>query len=311
MGIPTRGVEQANETCIRAVAQLGGAKESELLRFAPLRSPGGSRFKFAGEVFDASSINRTFFRFCPHCVLEDLDSYEGPIIARPWLRLSWILAPIRSCPEHNIQLVRTDPKRQQYQYFDFSRTMDIYRTELEQLAKSAHVMPPSSFQDWLLNRIRGTHQQETWLDDVPAYAAIAFCEGLGVSSLHPPKVMVSRLTEADWALAAEKGFLIASDGEASVRAQLKKLTDAKPQQKACWAFGTHTDTSTMSLRRRSVTPVMKNSGTRFGISQRKHYRLRPAQMCWCGRREAISPFHSVGSKSCKCSRQYHAQDFRT
>ncbi len=227
MGIPTRGVEQANETSIKAVAQLGGAKESELLRFAPLRSPGGRRFKFAGEVFDASSINRTFFRFCPHCVLNDLASYEGPIIARPWLRLSWILAPIRSCPEHNVQLVRTDAKRQQYQYFDFSKTMDTYRTELERLAKSARVMPPSSFQNWLLNRIRGTHQRKTWLDDVPAYAAIAFCEGLGVSSLHPPKVMVSRLTEVDWALAAERGFLIASDGEASVRAQLQKLNDAQ------------------------------------------------------------------------------------
>ncbi|MEP3427402.1 MAG: hypothetical protein ABJL33_07225 [Hyphomicrobiales bacterium] len=78
-----------------------------------------------------------------------------------------------------------------------------------------------------MNRIRGTRQRETWLDDVPAYAAITFCEGLGVSSLHPPNVKFSHLTDVDWALAAERGFLIASDGEASVRAQLQILNDAQ------------------------------------------------------------------------------------
>lgn len=105
--------------------------------------------------------------------------------------------------------------------------MDDYRPDLNELSANAVEVSPSSFQDWLLDRIRGTHQQETWLDDVPAYAAIAFCEGLGVSSLHPPKVMISRLTDADWALAAETGFLIARDGEGSVRAQLQKLNDSQ------------------------------------------------------------------------------------
>lgn len=227
MGIPTRGVEEADEKAIRAVAQLGGTSEANLLRYAPVRSPEKKRFHLANEVFDAHSIHRTYFRFCPHCVQDDYLDYVGPKIARPWLRLGWILAPIRSCPEHNVLLTKTDGKVRKYQYFDFSKMMDDYRPDLNELSANAVAVPPSSFQDWLLNRIRGTRQQETWLDDVPVYAAIAFCEGLGISSLHKPKVMVSRLTEVDWAQAAEKGFLIASDGEASVRAQLQKLNDAQ------------------------------------------------------------------------------------
>lgn len=227
MGIPTRGVEEADEKAVRAVAQLGGTSEANLLRYAPVRSPEKKRFYLAGEVFDAHSIHRTYFRFCPHCVQEDYRTYVGPIIARPWLRLSWILAPIRSCPKHNVLLIKTDGKVRKYQYFDFSKMMDDYRPDLNELSANAVAIPPSSFQDWLLNRIRGTRQRETWLDDVPAYAAISFCESLGVSSLHSPKVMVSRLTEVDWALAAERGFLIARDGEGSVRAQLQKLNEAQ------------------------------------------------------------------------------------
>lgn len=231
MGIPTRGVEEADEKAVRTVAQLGGTSEANLLRYAPVRSPEKKRFYLANEVFDAHSIHRTYFRFCPHCVQEDYRGYVGPKIARPWLRLGWILAPIRSCPEHNILLTKTDGKVRKYQYFDFSKMMDDYRPDLNELSANAVAVPPSSFQDWLLNRIRGTRQQETWLDDVPAYAAIAFCEGLGISSLYPPKVKVSRLTEADWAQAAERGFLIASDGEASVKAQLQKLNDAQTTTK--------------------------------------------------------------------------------
>jgi hypothetical protein len=230
-GIPTRGLEQADEKAVRAVAQLGGTNENDLLRYTPVRSPEGKRFIVGGEAFDVRSIHRTFFRFCPHCVQEDLETYEGPAIARPWLRLGWILAPIRTCPKHDVPLVRTDPRRQRYQYFDFSGTLDAYRTELEHLARDARPMPPSSFQDWLLARIRGISNESTWLNDIPAYAAIAFCEGLGVSSLHPPKVKTSQLTEVDWAVAVETGFLIARDGETSIRSQLQKLNDAQSNSK--------------------------------------------------------------------------------
>jgi len=230
-GIPTRGLEQADEQAVRAVAQLGGTNENDLLRYTPVRSPKGKRFIVGGESFDVRSVHRTFFRFCPRCVQEDLETYEGPAIARPWLRLGWILAPIRTCPKHNVLLVRTDPKRQRYQYFDFSRTLDAYRAELVHLARDARPMPPSSFQDWLLARLRGDTNESTWLDDVPAYAAIVFCEGLGVSALHPPKVKTGQLTEVDWAAAAETGFLIAKDGETSIRSQLQKLNDAQVHTK--------------------------------------------------------------------------------
>ncbi|MGX1496682.1 hypothetical protein ACSSV1_001703 [Labrenzia sp. MBR-25] len=231
MGLPTRSIEQDNVASIKRVAVLGGADAEKLLQYTPFRLPDGKRFILSNEVFDKESVHRTFFRFCPHCVREDHETYDGPAIARPWLRLGWILAPIRSCPKHNVLLIKTDPKGQQYQYFDFSRTLDAYRTELEHLARDARPMPPSSFQKWLLARIRGDANESTWLDDVPAYAAIAFCEGLGVSTLHPPKVKTSQLTEVDWAAAAETGFLIARDGETSIRLQLKKLNEAQVSTK--------------------------------------------------------------------------------
>jgi len=235
-GVPTRGLEQADENAVRSVAQLGGANADELLRYTPTRSAEGKRFFVGDEVFDFQSVHRTFFRFCPHCVQEDLANYAGTEIARPWLRLGWILAPIRTCPKHNVLLVRTDPRRQRYQYFDFSLTIDGYRRELEHLERAAPPMPPSSFQDWVLARIKGDQNLSTWLDDVPIYAAIAFCEAFGISVLYPPKVNTSQLTEIDWASAAETGFLIAKDGETSIRSQLKKMNDAQVHTKGVIGF---------------------------------------------------------------------------
>src|SRR5690606_34556246 len=76
--------------------------------------------------------------------------------------------------------------------------------------------------------------QDNWLNKSPLYAAAEFCEALGVSALHHPKVKVETLSESDWATAADEGYRIASAGEASLRELLGRLNDAQAATRGVW-----------------------------------------------------------------------------
>ncbi|MFD2053643.1 hypothetical protein ACFSQT_11245 [Mesorhizobium calcicola] len=72
------------------------------------------------------------------------------------------------------------------------------------------------------------------MDDLPLYVAAPFCEALGISSLHEPKVKVAKFIATDWAAAADEGFRIASAGEKSLRMLLARLNDAQSSTRGFW-----------------------------------------------------------------------------
>jgi predicted transcriptional regulator len=102
------------------------------------------------------------------------------------------------------------------------------------MADDAKASSPSPFQTWLRDRLGGLRMDCNWLDDLPLYVAAPFCEALGVSSLHEPKVRVARFTVSDWAVAADEGFRIACAGEDSLRALLARLNEAQSSTRGFW-----------------------------------------------------------------------------
>jgi len=62
---------------------------------------------------------------------------------------------------------------------------------------------------------------------MPLRVGIAFCEALGVSSIHPPKIAISSFSVADWKAAAAEGFRIAAPGEETINECLSRLVDAQ------------------------------------------------------------------------------------
>lgn len=89
----------------------------------------------------------------------------------------------------------------------------------------------SAFEDWIVARLDGVRQPLIWLDDMPLRVGIAFCEALGVSSLHPPEAKTSTFATTDWAAAAAEGFRIAALGEDSIAGCLSRLVDAQADKR--------------------------------------------------------------------------------
>lgn len=228
MALQHREVDLGAEAAVRDLAKLGGLSpeaEKALIRYTPRRLSEERTSLVAGEKLGHHHVHRTYFRYCPHCVADDLRQYDGPRNSRPWLRLEWVLDHVRNCRQHDIALSETKPVRRRFQPFDFSETVgNQILPELEKRKAEAGRSLHSRFEDWVIARIDGLQDPSNWLDDVALSAGVEFCQALGVSALHPPKVQTSGFGNAEWAKAAAEGFLIASSGQDCVRALLDRLS---------------------------------------------------------------------------------------
>lgn len=227
MRLSARDLDLGFDWALMDLAVLGGldpAGVDALRRYSPTRIDGERASVLAGERLGASSVTRTFFRFCPCCVAEDLASFEGARAARPWLRLEWTISHVRSCRQHDVALVNAAPVRKAFQPFDFSETMaaDVL-PDLDRLVGDAVPATHSAFEDWIVARLDGIRDHGNWLDGFPLGAGIAFCEALGVSALHEPKVQTKFLKERAWAEAGAEGFRLASGGEEGLQGLFARL----------------------------------------------------------------------------------------
>lgn len=198
-----RDIDKGVEAQVRLLALVGGADPDQLVRFTPIPAVRDRFHVVAGETLGHQGVSRTIFSFCPHCVAEDLESFAGPERARPWLRLQWTISHFRSCDKHHVHLVTTSPIRRRFEPFDFSETIDRYLNGLDHLVATAVAVAPSPFQAWLLRRLDGHKEPDFWLDQFPLYIGAQWCEALGISALHHPKVHTTKLNPSDWATAAD------------------------------------------------------------------------------------------------------------
>lgn len=228
-GLSPWDVDRGEDAAIKLVASMGSADPARLLHQTIRPTGRDRRWEVAGESFGPNAINRTFFRYCPHCVLEDLRDVYGPEKARPWLRIEWTLNHYRACHRHHVFLVASAPTRRRFAPFDFNETIASLSPELSKIASTADAYRDSPFHDWIVERLEGRKDPNNWLDSLPLHVAATWCENLGISALHPPKVMPATLTTNDKAIAADEGFRIASAGIDAIKELFDRLVSAQAQ----------------------------------------------------------------------------------
>ena len=233
MLIAPRAIDWGDEHALRDLAVLGSADPEPLLRYTP-RKVSQKIWSIAGTQVPRQAVNRTYFRYCPCCVAEDLETFDGPRHARPWLRLEWTVSWFRSCDRHRIPFVVTSPERIPFAPFDFIATMRPLLSGIAAETEAAGSRAPSPFQAWLHRRLDGDAEDANWLDHMPVAAAADFCEALGLSALQESKVQTTRLTENEWSQAADEGFRVASAGPESIRALLDSLNAREIGKRGYW-----------------------------------------------------------------------------
>ncbi|WP_437871003.1 TniQ family protein [Methylorubrum extorquens] len=221
-GISAREVHSGLARGVRNVARLGGLDAAQAVALAactPIRPSRRRPGQLGDERLVPGAVLAGFFRFCPHCVAQDLIEapHDVPVAARPWLRLEWSINQIRSCRTHGVRLAETRRVEDHELIVDFART--VATEVLPHLARlRAETVPtrPNAFEDWLLRRLRNERTPSNWLDTMPINAAVAACESLGIEGLGSDRPHLSKFGNEEWVVASLSGYSIASKGENAI-----------------------------------------------------------------------------------------------
>jgi len=241
-GVSAQGVYSGLERHVRDVASLGGLdvhQTEALVASTPLRQFRNERHaQLRGERLGHGTVLSGYFRFCPHCVAQDLveSKQDVPHEARPWLRLEWLIDHVRSCPVHSVYLAESDRVVGGERIADYSWT---FATEvlprLDRLRAETVPSEGSAFEDWVRRRLDGVRDPTNWLDAMPLNAAVFACERLGVEGTADDRNRASKLSNAELAAASLAGYRIASQGEAAIERFLDGLVAST---RAAECFGT-------------------------------------------------------------------------
>ena len=231
MRVDALRLDHGREVTIRDVAALGRLNAEDtaaLLRNSPRRLPEERASLLGSERLEDTSLRRTSFGVCPHCIRDDIKTFDGPLPARPWLRLEWQFEHVRSCRRHDVMLIGVSPVDIRTKPPDFSLALrERILPELDRLVAAAIPVQHSAFEDWVVARLDGIRDDRNWLDTMPLRVGAVLCEGLGISALHAPKVKLRTLSETDRAKAGDEGFRIAESGESAIVELLSRLADAQ------------------------------------------------------------------------------------
>jgi hypothetical protein len=222
-GIKFQDVVEGNAAALDAMAELGGVPAADLMRFAFIRGEGFA-FEHRGEKLVRDLLRRRRIMVCPACLVHDIQSNPKtePLLATH-NRADWSLDAVRVCAVHDAELVEVADGKDWDTRHDFVNLLEPHVDRLGALARRAKARQPTDLERYVLSRLAGVAGQAEFLDKLDLHVAIRICEVVGAVDLFGSKVVLSRLTEEQRHLAADRGFVIAAGGETAIEMFLRDM----------------------------------------------------------------------------------------
>lgn len=219
MQISRQSVVETSEDCVLRLSSLNGIA-ADRIRQCGVRSEGNRLFRYQAESFGMNFALRTHTTYCPACLLEDCD-VSGSSAGHRVGRVVWSVAPVRSCPKHEVALVRR-PNAGFYEQFQDMNLVAPGNGELDLQAKQAEQCQQSPLQSYVEQRFAG-HVGPGWLDGQMIDQAARACEMLGVCRVFGAHTDLKKLTQRQWHEAGAAGFEAASVGPKGIRLALDEI----------------------------------------------------------------------------------------
>lgn len=209
-------------TALRRLAEVAGVAVDDLRANAAV--PVGKRtYDLRGELVTAEFLANPYTVFCPACLAED----DRTGMRRG--RWEWALSVVRTCPHHEIPLLRQAQVAWDDKLHELDRRVPERGETLEAMSAMAVRRSVSPLQDYVLRRLDGEAGPE-WLDAQTLDQATRATELLGVLAAFGPAQRLPDLSPDDWDHAGRVGFAFTARGECGIRkaleAQFRKFDDA-------------------------------------------------------------------------------------
>ncbi|TNC11696.1 hypothetical protein FF100_18850 [Methylobacterium terricola] len=230
-GLYPRGIYNGHDREIDGVAALGSLDQLQLdaLRHHTPRRQSDGLFTDLQDVRLArGTLLSGYYRFCPHCIRQDLvePPHDVPAVARPWLRVEWMVDQVRSCPEHGVYLAETSRADCRGSVADFSQDMRIeVLPNIRRLCSVAEPADPNAFEEWVLRRIGGELDASNWLNEMPLHAAMVVCEAIGIEFAGVARSRLRSLAGKERAAVWLTGYHIAAEGRPAIERFLSTLVE--------------------------------------------------------------------------------------
>nr|WP_281500969.1 TniQ family protein [Rhizobium binae] len=213
MGFQFQDVINGSASAVRELAE-HGAIPIVRLQMACVRDV-ARELEVNGEVFPRKAYPRTRLRICPSCLQDDDASEDRMPGTRRFMRRSWALRFLRTCPEHQRPIVDLGPSP-----LGSPRNHD-FTEGLEALYDDVRVamMEPwsrrelSDFEWFLLRRLDGCKRDGELLDGMSLYAGAHLCEIVGSVRLFGTKITEKELSEDKLWAAAKDGYEFLREGQ--------------------------------------------------------------------------------------------------
>jgi hypothetical protein len=147
-------------------------------------------------------------RYCPKCILGDLEKGGGRVSTRPYERVIWLTRGYQSCVHHACPIVEVQTDR--FGHGDLARLVENNMAAIEQEAATAASVNAMKVDEYVTARVAG-EPSNTFLDGLETYVAVDLCLRIGrFDREHQsrPHVRSFELAMTD----RERGYAIASRG---------------------------------------------------------------------------------------------------
>ncbi|UXO85528.1 TniQ family protein [Brucella intermedia] len=98
-------IVRGDHDALAEISELSGISTERLSNASIVHQHPGSNWKLGHAIFNKEMRPGKMLRYCPHCVLNDMETGIGRAISRPYARSWWSCRGIEGCPEHGRKLV--------------------------------------------------------------------------------------------------------------------------------------------------------------------------------------------------------------
>ena len=117
-------------------------------------------------------------RYCPHCVVEDIESTQGVIEVRPYQRFWWFWIALDRCVTHGCDIVAAEYDKL-LKASDFARFIRSNLAKIREQASTIECRPVHPGDQYVWDRLVGNPTDVELLDGLPLQIANSFCEAVG------------------------------------------------------------------------------------------------------------------------------------
>lgn len=168
-------------------------------------------FTVAGQKLPRKLVTYKQFRYCPACILADIDSQTGLIHARSFVRIGWHVKTIYACPFHRVPLVCSERKIDPGFQGDLASYLRSNIDEAIAFHKASKRQTQLEVDNYQWRRLSG-QTGHSFLDSLPFYVAVGLTEVVGGMRLHGLGFRPSRSNAEELYQARKCGFEIAAGG---------------------------------------------------------------------------------------------------